>query len=304
MDKSFFKKIFIYISALIPMIFWGISYIWTKIVLKYYHPITTIFLRLLISTIILSFVVFIFRNKFSINKKDYKYFFVLAFFEPFCYFIGENFGIELVSPTVASIIISTIPVVTPIFAYFFLKERLTKLNILGLLISFSGVVIILTTKNSDLIVSAKGIALLFLSVFSGVGYGITTKKLSLRYSPLTIVYTQNLIGALYFFPLFLFFEFDHFINVTPNQELITSLLQLSIFASTLAFLFITYAIKNLGINRTNVFTNLIPIVTALFSFLILGKVLALQEIAGIFVVISGLFLSQKRKKSDVVHEDL
>src|SRR6056297_696835 len=129
MNKKFLKKSFIYISALIPMIFWGISYIWTKIVLKYYHPITTIFLRLVISTIVLSVVVFVFKNNFSIKKKDYKYFLILAFFEPFCYFIGENFGIELVSPTVASIIISTIPVVTPIFAYLIIKEKLTKLNI-------------------------------------------------------------------------------------------------------------------------------------------------------------------------------
>lgn len=297
------KKILIYSSAVAPMIFWGISYIWTKIVLQYYEPLTTIFLRLVISTIFLSTVIF-FKKVRKIKKSDLKYFFLLAFFEPFCYFLGENFGMKLVSPTVASIIISTIPVITPIFAFIILKEKLSKLNILGLIISFTGVVLILTTKNSDLVVNFKGIMLLFLAAVSGVGYGITVRNLSNRYSPLTIVLTQNFIGTIYFLPLFLIFEFKDFISVTPNKELIFSILQLSIFASTLSFIFITYAIKNLGISKTNVFTNLIPIVTAIFSFFMLGKILTGQEIFGILVVISGLFLSQKKKSSAVIHEDL
>ncbi|MCF7885676.1 MAG: DMT family transporter [Candidatus Marinimicrobia bacterium] len=302
-DKYHIKNILAYLPALLAMVFFGMSFIWTKILLKYYGPITIIFIRLVISVLLLT--VFIFsRRGIKISKKDFKYFFILALFEPFLYFMGENFGVKYVSPTVASILIATIPVVTPIFTYIFLNERLSAYNIAGLILSFIGVITVLTTKNSTLTFSLKGILLLILSVLAAIGYSIIAKNLTHRYSSVDIVYIQNLIGIFYFLPFFIIFEINDIMATHLNLEIIKALLQLSVFASTFAFVLMTTSIRKLGVNRTNIFVNLIPVATALSSFIIYGKVLSIQEISGILIVIIGLFLGQKKRQREIVlHED-
>lgn len=289
--------------ALLAMLFFGMSFIWTKVLLNYYGPITIIFIRLFISVLLLTIFIFSHR-KIKIHKTDFKYFFILALFEPFLYFLGENYGVRHVSPTVASIIISTIPVITPIFSYFILKETLSKYNILGLFISFAGVITVLTAKNSTLVYNTTGIILLLLSVLAAIGYSIIAKNLTGRYSSVDIVYVQNAIGIFYFLPFFLSLEGSDLFQTTLNLEIINAFLQLSVFASTLAFILMTTSIRKLGVNKTNVFVNLIPVATALFSFIFFGKLLSMQEILGIIIVISGLFLAQKKRKEQIIlHED-
>ena len=294
-----------YLAAIFSMVFFGMSFIWTKILLEDFGPLTIILLRLVISSILLAAYLLISR-KMRFKKEDLKYFMALAFFEPFLYFIGENFGVKYVSPTIASMIVSTIPLITPIFVFIYLKERLSKYNFLGLLVSFGGVLTLLLTKNSTLEFSAKGIALLFFAVAATIGYSILVKKLTDKYSSINIVFFQNIIGLIYFIPVFLIWEGRDFTRVNMDFKTLAALLQLSVFASTLAFIFLTKSIATIGVNRTNVFINLIPVVTALFSFVIFGDLLSAQEIIGILIVISGLFLSQLkgRTKEIIIHEDI
>lgn len=129
-------KYSIHIIAVIAMLLWGFSYVWTKIVFDYYEPFTTVFLRLLISSLVLILFIFIFRKPKTIKKEHYKLFLLSAIFNPFLYFIGESFGLQYVSPTISAVIIATIPVFTPIAALLFLKEKLNWVNVLGLFISF------------------------------------------------------------------------------------------------------------------------------------------------------------------------
>jgi drug/metabolite transporter (DMT)-like permease len=132
-------------------------------------------------------------------------------------------------------------------------------------------------------------------VFSAVAYSVIIRKISFEYNPVTIITHQNLIGALYFLPLFLFFDFDHFIHVVPTRELISAMLQLAVFASTLAYIFYIIAIKGIGMLKANVFTNLIPVFTGLFSFFILGETFTALKIVGIILVMSGVVISQSQK---------
>jgi len=277
------------------MLFWGMSFVWSKIVFEYYHPITTVFLRLLISSAILYTVFKILGKLEVIHKSHFKLLLLTAFFEPFLYFLGENFGLQLVEPTIASVIIATIPVFTSFFAYLILKERLNKLNIIGLILSFIGILVMVVDNKLNFLFSPKGIALLFLAVFSAVGYGISLKKLAHIYSPFSIITYQNIIGLLLFLPLFLIFDFKHFLSVQPTVRLVGSLLQLSIFASSLAFICWVYVIRHLGVSKASIFTNLIPIITAIFSFFILNEMLTINKIFGIIIVLSGVSLSQVDK---------
>lgn len=285
----------VYILTLSAVAFWGISYVWMKVVFEYYEPITTMFLRLSLASVFMFSILAIMGKKEKVRREDYLAFIALSFFSPFCYFIGESFGLKLVSPTIAAVIIATIPVFTPFLGYIAFGERLTKLNILGFFISFTGVMIMVLDFEFRFSASPKGVLLLFFAVAAALVNIIFLKKLAMKYSSTTIIKVQNLLGALFFLPLFLIFDFRGFITVKPTPELIWALIKLSIFASTLAFMFYTIAVRKIGVARTSIFSNLIPVCTALFAFFLLGEKIDLSKVLGIVIVISGLLLTQSMK---------
>ena len=70
------------------------------------------------------------------------------------------------------------------------------------------------------------------------------------------------------------------------------IIELSIFASCGAFILFAYSVRNMGITRANGFSNIIPVFTALFSFVLMGEKLTIQNVIGMSIVIAGLFMSQ------------
>jgi drug/metabolite transporter (DMT)-like permease len=285
----------VYSLAILAVAFWGFSYVWMKVVYDYYNPITTMFIRLSISSVLLYFMLSVFGKNETIKKEDYKAFAILSFFSPFCYFLAESFGLQLVTPTIAAVIIATIPVFSPLLGYIAFREKLSILNVSGFFISFIGVVVMILDFEFRFSASPRGITLLLFAVLSALINIIFLKKLTLKYSSGTIIKTQNMLGALFFLPLFLIFDFQSFVSVTPTKELIWALLKLSVFASSLAFMFYTISVREIGVAKASVFSNLIPVFTAIFSYLILRETIDLSKILGITIVISGLMLSQSAR---------
>jgi drug/metabolite transporter (DMT)-like permease len=281
------------------MIFWGMSFVWTTIVLDYYKPITTIFLRLLISSIIIVPLLLVFKKLGRIDRKDWGTLILMSFFNPFLYFIGENFGLKFTTPTIGAVIIALIPVFTPVFAFTFLKEKLSSYNYLGIIVSFMGVVIMLLTSNFTISTSVTGVLMLFFAVFSAIFYSIVLLKMTARYDPLSLITYQNLVGLVLFLPLFLVFESEGFLDVRITHKLVWALLSLAIFASSLAFIFFAHVIKRLGVSRANVYSNLIPVFTAVFSFFIIGEEFTLRKTIGMLIVISGVFLAQVKSRKNL-----
>jgi len=220
----------------------------------------------------------------------------LSFFQPFLYFFGESLGMQYVSATTGAVVISIIPLVTPIAAYFFLNERLKLMNYFGLFFSFTGVSLVIFENDFSLNAPVNGILFLLLAVVAAVAYSVYLLKLTSRYNTLTIITYQNTIGIFYFLPFFLIFEYNHFKEVPITMELAIPLLELAIFASSFAFILFTYGIRKLGISKANTFSNLIPVFTAVFAFFRLGEDLNLQKIIGVFIVMGGLYLSQFNRK--------
>jgi len=290
------KLISVYLSAFFAMFFWALSFIWYKEVLVLYKPVSLVIMRLIISSILLFIVTASIGKLDRIRKKDIKTFVLLSFLSPFLYFLGESYGVSLTPSTLAAVVIATIPLFSPIGAYYYLKERITMMNFLGIVVSIVGVAMVIFHEGFDLSgVNPIGIGFLALAVISALGYALIVKKLTDRYNSFSIVAYQNLLGIVFFLPLFFILDYKEFIQVTPTWDVIIPLLNLGIFASSFAFIFFTYAIKHLGITKANIFTNAIPALTAIFAFFLLGESLTVLKMAGIFVVIMGLFLSQMKK---------
>ena len=294
------KRLYVHLSALTAMFIWGVSYIWMKQLFDFLEPATILFFRLIISSIFLYLLLLITGRAESINKKHIPLFLLSALFNPFFYFMGESHGLQLVSPTISAVIIATIPVFTPVFAWIALKERLSPLNIGGLVVSFIGVLLMLITKDFSLSAHPLGVAYLFGAVASSIVFGIILKKLTLLYNALTIVWIQNIIGIFYFIPVVLFKETDTLITASFSLEIFLPILFLGTFSSSLAFVLFTVAVKKLGISRANIYTNLIPVFTAFFSILLLSDIPDFRQWAGMVIVISGVIISQTRKKADVI----
>ncbi len=257
----------------------------------YFGPITTIFLRLLISSVILLIFTFIIIRP-VIQLKHLRLFIAAALFEPFFYFLGESYGMKWVTPVTASIIVATIPLFTTIAGKILFNEKLSRKNIVGIFISFLGVCMVIFSAGFNIQAHLIGVILMFVAVFSAVGYAIALRRLTPLYNPITIIALQNTFGMFMFLPFLLIFEnpLQTFNNITMTAFI--PIMNLGIFASSLAFILYAFAVSHIGIGRSSVFTNLIPIFTAIFSYFIINETFNVLKIVGILTVIMGLVFSQ------------
>jgi drug/metabolite transporter (DMT)-like permease len=298
-----FQTFKVYLFAVLSMLFWGLSFVWFKIVVEWYGPLTIIFLRLVISGLLMMGFMLLTRTWQRIRKEHLKYFFLLAFTQPLCYFLGESFGLQRVSSTVASVIIATIPLFSPLAAWYMVREKVSRGVLAGLLFSFAGILLMLINPDFSLNASPIGVFLLFIAVFSAVIYSVIIRKIPHEYNAVTVITWQNLIGALYFLPLFLIFDVKDFLSIRPGRELILAMLQLSVFASTLAYVFYIVSIKQIGVVKANVFANLIPVFTGIFSFFILGETFTALKISGMVLVMAGIVVSQSQRIFSALSSD-
>lgn len=290
------RNYLVHIAGVIAMIIWGLSFIWSTQVYRNLNPTATIFLRLVIATVFFTAILFIFRLNEKVERKHLGLFALAAMFEPFLYFIFEGYGLKHTSPIIGSAIIAMIPLVTPIAATVFLKEKLSPMNILGLIVSFLGVMVMLINKDLKFVASPRGVIFLFCAVLVAVGYSISLVKLTKLYKPLTITWMQNIVGMIYFIPLTVImeqFEPSNFANVSGY---IVPLVCLGVLCSAVAYSLWAFAFSKLGASRANVYSNLIPVFTGIFSFILGIEALSHNKILGIVMVVVGLIFAQLKKK--------
>jgi drug/metabolite transporter (DMT)-like permease len=295
------KSIIAYVSIIFSMIFWGISFVWTKELLNANFPVFLILtIRLAIASLLM-FSVFKLMGKLErIEKTDLPKFFLLALFEPFLYFIGENFSMHFVDASFAAIMIALLPIVNPIALHIFNKDKIGWNLLFGAVISVIGIMIMSTNPEGEIKISWQGTLLLLLAVFAGSGYSVILSRLINKYNPITITTTQNIVGILYFLPCLLIFDLDKISSVVWTKDAILSLVFLAIFCSAGAFMLYSYSAKLLSVIKVSIFTNSIPVVTIIVAIILGQELFSFLKVLGILIVVSGLLLSQfgfkKRRK--------
>ena len=297
----------VYILLLSAVFFWGVSFVFSKIVLQYMDAFSILFFRLLFSSILLIPILLLFYRQYAIKIRHIKFLALLSFFEPFLYFIGETFALQRVSPTITALVISTIPVFTAISVFFVYKIKLLKINVFGIILSFLGVFFLIFGKELVCSIDSIGLLFLFLAVFSAVCYGLVLAKIAKEIHPVWITALQNIISLFLFLPLVIVFGepirqgiTPLYSFISPQLELWGSLIILAVFCSTLAFIFYAIGVKNIGVAKSNVFSNLIPIFTAITSFILLNEAMTANKIIGMIVIIVGVALAQLKKKQQIL----
>jgi len=301
-----YNSIKLYSAIVLAMVFWSFSFIWTRVAIQSFQPMTLITLRLIIASLLL-FVVAKTSGRFQfLRKKDFKLFLMLAFFEPFMYYVGETYGLTMVESTLAAVLISTIPLFSPIFAFIILRERIGWPNVLGIVLSLIGVFFVMYEPVGGFKANLWGVALMFLAVFAAICYATTLRKIPTHYSTINVIFYQSLLGLIFFVPTFLVVDYPTIQHLKVSGDSLFALFMLSVFASVVAFVLFAWAVRKIGVTRTNVFVNLIPVFTAIFSWLLMNELITLLKWFGIAVVVFGLFVSQwgKIQFNKKVEEDI
>ncbi len=294
------SKLLTYILITFSVIFWGISFIMTKeLFLTEEHMTVTVLItiRLAIASLVMLPALALTRRLQRIRKQDIKWFLLLALCEPFIYHLCETSGVQLVSGSLASVVIATIPLFVPFGMWIAYRQRIRLPLIIGVVLSLTGVFIMLM-GGEGLTGNLKGLLFLSGAVIIAVVYTLLLVKVVDKYHPLVVTTWQNVIGLAYFLPLMFAFDSSALPLLSWSPKMLLLLLVLGLFCSTLAYAGYNYGVRNLGASEACIFNNAIPIFSLIAALLIGQETFSWGKLAGMCIVIAGVVISQIPAKNN------
>lgn len=286
-----------YLLISLAILFWGFSLIWSDDILDLNVPVFVfIFMRMVVAGITMLAITVPTGKLQRIRKGDLKYFILLVFFEPFLYFLGETFGLLITdSPTLVAVVIASIPIFTAIVGQVFFHEAMTKLNLAGVVVTLIGVGTMLIAGGSLRSDNYwTGISVLMLSVVGSLCYSFFCRKLTHKYTAVTIVTYQFSFAIPFFLIPFLIWGLPEWKPEYLSLDVISPLLCLALICSCLCFLFYTHSIGKIGVTKSAVFTALIPVVSAITAYFTGKDHLSAIQIASMGISLLGVVMSQYR----------
>ena len=130
----------------------------------------------------------------------------------------------------------------------------------------------------------------FLAMVCGAGYTIVARYLANRYSALFITAIQVFIGAIFFFPFFLYEFYTTDFNFSMTS--ILCVLYLGIVVTLGGYGLYNYALTKIEASKAAVFVYLIPVFTLILAFLILNEKLSFVELVASVTILIGVLISE------------
>jgi len=282
------------------VLFWGFSFISIKITVAVFPPMSQGLLRFAIALVFLYFMKQKLAPGEKLRTRDIPLLLGAGLFGVTFYFFCENNGVALVTASEASIAIGSIPVLTMIadsLGRKFARNKnsaLPRIGIrqwIGAFISIAGVWLVAGVSFA-LSGSVLGYIYMAGAAIFWVVYTLLTRPLFSRCSRIYIVFWQSVAGFIGFIP-FSIMEFSQWGR--PGMPVILHLVFLGVFCSALGYWYYARALEVLGLSVAAIFINLIPLVTAVFGFIVMGDRLTLLQWLGAVFVIGGVYLSMISK---------
>ena len=201
------------------------------------------------------------------------------------------FAATLTSATNMGIILSLMPLMSLAMAIASLGQRLTAGALLGALLSFAGVLVVVSSGSLALLLEHGvnlGDAMMLVATLAYAVYSTLLKKWQLRLPPLVLLYLQVLVAVVVLLPLFLASP-----KAGLNLHNLPLVLYACLLASMLAPLAWMQAVIRLGPSRTTLFFNLLPLITALIAAAVLHEQLAWYHLIGGALTLAGVVLSER-----------
>ncbi|MBU1003520.1 MAG: DMT family transporter [Proteobacteria bacterium] len=284
-----------YLALTTASLLWGGSFIAMKYALGTFDPMIIIFGRMAMGFALLLPFAGKIRTACSPRPGDLKLLLFMALCEPCLYFLFEANALQYTSASQAGMITATLPLMVSMAAIPILKEKVSPGTLFGFGLAVAGVAWLSAAgvATEDAPNPVLGNILEVLAMASAVGYIITSKHLSTRYSPLYLTMFMAGAGTICFLPTLLL----------PGTQIPTSfplgpclaVAFLGICVTLGAFFCYNFGVKYLPTSQAAAFVNLIPVFTAFLGWLLLSELFTPQQFAASALVLGGVFISQRKK---------
>ena len=194
------------------------------------------------------------------------------------------------------LMISTIPVMIMFISSILKIERTNIFQILGVICSFVGVILIITKANLDLLVNLdfnKGDLTMVVAMLSWATYSALLKKRKHELSQLSLLEVIITFGLIFLIPIYIT-EYSLGFEITLNKPFILVLIYVVLFPGLAAFICWIKGISLIGPNRSGVFLHLMPILSAIMAMIIFKEKFMLYHLLGAFFILSGIILSNRK----------
>lgn len=264
---------------------WGSLYVANKFVLSSTPPITILFLRYLITSL-LFLIMMKFRKRTPIDKSDYKYIILIGFASYFIAVSAQTIGTKLANASIASLINSMNPVFIIFFAALILKEKITAGKIAALALSITGACVILGGASGG-----GELAGIFFSIVSAVIWSVVSvfiRRIAQKYDPFIITAYAIYIATLCTFPIAVF-EYIH----TPHGAVFTGqnvlfFLYMGIICTALPHYLWNKSLSMIEAGTCALFYPVQPMVSVLLGSVFLGEAVTARILIGAALIIAGI----------------
>lgn len=281
---------------------WSSSFMWIKIAVQEVGPMTLVAFRVLLGLLFGATAITIQRIQWPHNFKDWLPFFVLGITNFSAPFFLISWGEKSIDSAVAAILDATVPLFTIVLAHFLLgDDKITMPKVLGLLIGFTGVVVLLSKDIGTSASSLLGQAAVVLASVFYAGSTIYVRKTTkdtpgiLRSAgPLVSASLVMWLGA---------FLFERPVKIPHLGITWVALLFLGFLGTGLAFVLAFYLIHEIGPTRATMVTYLFPLGGVILGVSFLHEQLTWQLVTGAILIISSLVVANwTPKKRSVMSE--
>jgi drug/metabolite transporter (DMT)-like permease len=287
-----------YFSLVLTMLLWGGTFIAGRLLAGNLEPANSAFLRFLIASIAMVAITRMVDGKLTLPRpKLWLPLLLLGMTGVFAYNVFFFHGLQHITAGRASLIVAGTPLVITVFAALFLRERLTRLKIIGVAISLAGAITVIGNGHPTALFTGNfgpGEQALVGCVLSWAAYSLIGRSVLKSLSPLAAVCYSSIIGTvLLAYPAAQAGLFGRLSAITLADW--TSLAYLGIGGTAIGFSLYYRGIKKIGATRAGIFINLVPVFSLLLSRMILGESIKPIVLAGGVLVLVGVSLTNYRR---------
>ena len=288
------------LSGLCASIIYGINHTVAKVLMpEYIGPFGFIFVRVSIAGM-LFWLVSLFLPQEKVVLKDFKTILFAAFFGMGLNMLSFFYGLNLSTPINSAVIITIAPIVVLILSFFLLKEKISFLNLLGIIVGFLGAFfLIISNKTSQ--TNAPNIPLgnvfFLINSSSFAFYLILIKPLTSKYNTITLMKWLFLFGFIIDFPVTVG-EFLEIKWISMPWEALWRIGFVVLGTTFFTYLLNMYALKHLSSTVVSSFIYIQPIIGIGFAvFSGVDTIETIEIIAAILVFIGVYWVNKKKKKN-------
>jgi drug/metabolite transporter (DMT)-like permease len=273
---------------------WSLQFTCIKLTQDQVGPYFTVWAPMLFAVLLLApFVLREFKRE-GKKMKDVLIFAQLALLGAFPAQVLMTWGTQYSLASNSAILTLILPVITAVFAFLLLKEKMNKVRWLSFIIAIIGVILISTGDIKQLNFSSKyaiGNILIFLAIVGNSYYNVGCKKVSARYSEIEMVFYTYVVIVILLTPLVLYFEPDIFVRIPDfTLQTWTGMTLLTIFHNFLSMVLFFKALKILDAMQVALSNYLITFFGLPIAAIWLGEKLSSQAIIGGILVLASTLL--------------